>query len=68
MNNFLDYQPKPEILVYFRNPTKAEIKFGHGALHYRDFEFEKCFDKNGNLKLKIRASDDNHIYYYRVCC
>lgn len=64
MNDLNQFQTQPEVLEYYRNPTKAEIKFGHGALHYRDFEFEKCFDENGNLKLKIRALDDGLIYYY----
>lgn len=54
---------KTETITYWRNPTKSEIKFGHGATHYRDFEFIKCFDANGNLKLKVRASDDKLIYY-----
>ena len=55
---------KPDYLEYFRKPTKEDIKFGYGALHYRDFEFDKCFDENGNQKLKVKASDDGLIYYY----
>jgi hypothetical protein len=55
---------KPSYLEYFRKPTKEEVKFGYGALHYRDFEFEKCFDENGNQKLKAKALDDGLIYYY----
>ncbi|GEM53830.1 hypothetical protein B0A58_14840 [Flavobacterium branchiophilum NBRC 15030 = ATCC 35035] len=55
---------KPKVLEYWRKPTKAEIKFGYGATHYRDFDFEDCFDADGYLKLKVRASDDNLIYYY----
>jgi len=55
---------QPNELTYWRNPTKEDIKFGYGATHYRDFEFEKCFDENGNQKLKMRASDDKLIYYY----
>jgi hypothetical protein len=34
---------KPKQLNYWRKPTKEEIKFGHGATHYRDFDFESCF-------------------------
>ncbi len=55
---------KPNSFEYYRKPTKEEVKFGYGALHYRDFDFEKCFDAENNLKLKIRASDDKLIYYY----
>jgi hypothetical protein len=51
-------------ITYWRKPTKEEINFGYGATHFRDFEFEKCFDDNGILKLKVKASDDNLIYYY----
>lgn len=54
----------PLYLEYWRKPTLEEIKFGHGALHYRDFEFDKCFDQHNNLILKARASDDNLIYFY----
>lgn len=64
MNDIDQYYVKPEVLEYFRNPTKDEIKFGHGALHYRDFKFDECFDENGNQKLKVRASDDGLLYYY----
>ncbi len=53
---------KPKTIKYWRNPTKEEIKFGYGALHYREFNFENCFDAYGNLKLKIKASDDGLIY------
>lgn len=55
---------RPKTISYWRNPTKEDIKFGYGATHYRDFEFEKCFDENGFLKLKMRASDDKLIYHY----
>ena len=47
-----------------RRPTKEDIKFGHGAIHYRDFKFENCFDKDGFLKLKVKSTDDDLIYYY----
>jgi hypothetical protein len=55
---------KPKELTYWRNLTKEDIKFGHGAIHYRDFHFEKCFDDDGIQKLKMKASDDKLIYYY----
>jgi hypothetical protein len=57
---------KTEVLEYWRNPTKAEIKFGYGATHYRNFDFDDCFDTEGYLKLKVRASDDNLIYYFET--
>lgn len=54
---------KPKQLNYWRNPTKEEIKFGHGATHYRDFDFESCFDENGFQKVKVKTNDDGLIYY-----
>jgi len=50
-------------IPYWRNPTKEEVKFGHGSLHYREFQFDKCLNENGNLKLKVKASDDGLTYY-----
>ena len=38
---------KPQSIEYWRKPTKEEIKFGYGAIHYREFDFDTCFDKNG---------------------
>jgi len=58
-----EFYTKPETLTYWREPTKEEIKFGHGAIHYRNFDFESCFDENGFQKDKVRASDDGLIYY-----
>ena len=52
-----------DILEYWRNPSKEEIRFGYGAIHYRDFNFEDCFDPNGFLKVKVKSIDDNLIYY-----
>ncbi len=54
---------KTKHLEYWRNPTKEEIKFGHGATHYRDFEFTDCFDENGFLKQHIRSTEDSLVYY-----
>ena len=58
------FYEKPDVLEYWRKPTKEEIKFGHGATHYRNFDFDSCFDENGFLKLKVKVSDDSLIYYY----
>lgn len=64
MSHISKFYSKPKTLEYLRKPTKAEIKFGYGALNYRDFVFEKCFDIEGDQKLKVKASDDGLIYYY----
>ena len=55
---------KPKTLTFWRNPTKEEIKFGYGAIHYRDFNFDECVDINGFIKPFIKASNDSLKYYY----
>lgn len=54
---------RPDVIEYWRNPTKEEIKFGHGAIHYRDFNFKDCFDENDYLKKTFVAKDDKLKYY-----
>lgn len=53
----------PKTLEYWRNPTKEEIKFGHGATHFREFDTDKCIDENGDLILAFYASDDHRKYH-----
>lgn len=48
-----------------REPTEYEIKFGEGAIHYRDFTpSEIGLNKKGELKIRFRA-DDNLFYSTR---
>lgn len=50
---------------YHRNPTQAEIRFGHGATHYRDFKFSECYHpKTGLPKKRLKAKDDGLWYTY----
>lgn len=44
-----------------RQPTKSEIKFGHGATHYRTFKLAEHLKINGNIK-KWFIADDNLRY------
>jgi len=37
-------------ITYHRNPTKSEIKFGEGAIHYCDFDLNICVKPDGNYK------------------
>ena len=48
---------------YWRQPTKGEIKFGEGAIHYRDFIYSEVAKKNGELK-KWFISEDKLRYNY----
>lgn len=47
-------------IVYRRNPTAAEIRFGNGATHYRTFiknETPELFRKDGTIKSRFKADD-----------
>ena len=46
-----------------RNPTPSEIRFGYGAIHYRDFDVEYWLKPDGTLKKWIKADDG--LRYYR---
>ena len=49
-------------ITYWRDPTPGEIKFGEGAIHFRDFtEYEIGHNKKGELKKWFKA-DDGLIY------
>lgn len=54
------YNVNPDV-TYHRKPTPGEIKFGHGATHYRDFKFTDCINPDGTLKKRLKA-DDGLIY------
>lgn len=51
-------------ITYHRNPTAAELKFGHGATHYKDFPMSKCVKKDGNYKKWLVCPIDGLRYYY----
>jgi hypothetical protein len=45
-----------------RPPTEGEIKFGHGATHYRDFTAAEIgINSKGQLKSRFKADDG--LYY-----
>lgn len=45
-----------------RNPTKAEIRFGHGCFHYREFPIDLWLKPDGQLKKWISFRG---LRYYR---
>jgi len=51
-------------ITYHRQPTKAEIKFGHGAKHYKDFPLSQCTKPDGNYKKWLICTIDGLRYYY----
>ncbi len=52
-----------EKINYWRQPTKGELKFGNGAIHWRSFERHECSKPNGDLK-KWFIADDGLRYNY----
>ncbi len=52
-----------EVSLYWRNPTKAEIKFGFGSILHREFERKRCLDSAGKLYLSIISNDDGLRYF-----
>jgi hypothetical protein len=50
--------------TYHRPPTPAEIKFGYGATHYRDFPVEEVCHKGTRIKKKWFVAEDDGLRYY----
>ena len=52
--------------TYSRKPTPAEIRFGHGATHYKDFSDEVARNpRTGRLKKWLKCPYDG-LRYYRM--
>ena len=47
-----------------RKPTPSEIKFGHGATHYKTFPLDLWKKSDGSIKRFIVCPHD-HLRYYR---
>lgn len=64
LSNRLPIRDIDSIIVYHRNPTKAEVKFGYGAIHYAEFTAEEaCFTGTKILKKWLKGIDG--LRYYR---
>lgn len=51
-------------ITYHREPTKSEIRFGEGAIHYKDFDKSIVTKPNGEYKKWIKCPVDGLRYYY----
>lgn len=52
-----------EEIKCWRNPTPYEIKFGEGAIHYRDFTISEIgITKDGWVKTWFKCKDDGLRY------
>lgn len=59
------YQSDVGEIVYRRNPTQSEIRFGMGATHYRAFtlgDTPELYRADGSLKSRFKAKDDGLFY------
>lgn len=50
-------------LTYHRSPTPSEIRFGYGAIHYKDFDREICIKSDGKVKKWLVCPFDGLRYY-----
>ncbi len=57
-----DPQTLPNTIEYHRKPTPSEIKFGHGATHYLDFDKSEYLKANGDIKSRIKCKITGLIY------
>lgn len=51
-----------KIYEYHRKPTAYEIKFGHGATHYKSFDESFCTKEDGTIKKRLKCPYDGLIY------
>lgn len=51
---------------YWSNPTKAEIAFGYGATHYRNFRLNDVLKKDGTVKRWVRDEDGRRWNYSKM--
>lgn len=52
-------------VTYRRNPTQGELRFGHGATHYREFPVEDCCHAGTRILKKWFTAPDDGLRYYR---
>lgn len=56
------------VVTYHRKPTKGDIVFGHGAMHYKEFPIEEVINYKitNRLALKkwVKCEEDGLRYYY----
>lgn len=65
LNHRLPVRDDVSAVTYHREPTKTEIRFGHGAIHYRDFTVEECTHPGTRVLKHWFKSPDDGLRYYR---
>ncbi len=61
--NRLPLREDVTVVTYRRPPTPYEIRFGEGAIHYRDFTPEECCHEGTRIKKRWFVADDGLRYY-----
>ena len=49
-------------ITFHRKPTDWEIKFGEGAIHYKDFRIKDLKVINGKVQTRVKCPIDGLIY------
>lgn len=52
-----------QAVTYHRAPTPAEVRFGYGATHYRDFAPEECCHPGTRIAKRWILADDGLRYF-----
>jgi hypothetical protein len=54
-----------KVTTYHRPPTAAEIRFGYGATHYREFPVEECCHPGTRFLKRWFVAPDDGLRYFR---
>lgn len=52
-------------VTYHRPPTPSEVRFGHGATHYREFPVGECCKPGTRILKRWFTAPDDGLRYYR---
>lgn len=52
------------MVSYHRQPTSSEIRFGEGAIHYRDFTPDECCHAGTRIPKQWFIADDGLRYHH----
>lgn len=59
----LQVREEVKTLEYWRKPTPYELRFGEGAVHFREFDIAKACHKGTRIPKNWLVADDGLRYY-----